>query len=221
MSTTQYNLDRRELLAALAAIGGGSAAISAGTYAAFSDTESSSDSIETDSILLDTGTQTLSFTTDNIEPGASGSSSVVLQSVGTAGGRLDVSIAGVTNTDVESTAPEEDAESGTNVPLADQLEVKMWVEEASPASGEEGSFDPSYDYGLKQDGTVANGSDASLSYADVATYPTGSAYQTMTFADSSSTDKEFFVKWQLPDGATNAVQRDKTTIDFDFTLNQT
>ncbi|PHQ38579.1 hypothetical protein DJ69_10825 [Halorubrum persicum] len=222
MSATQYNLDRRQLLGALAAIGGGSAAISAGTYATFSDTESSSDSIETDSIVLDTGSQTLSFTTNDIEPGASGSSSVVLESAGTAGGRLDVSIANVSNTDEVSTKPEEDAEAEADedsIPLADQLEVKMWVEEASPDSGE-GQFDDTSDYGLKEDGTVAHGDGATLNFADVSDFPSQPTYQTMTFADDSPTDKEFFVEWKLPQDATNAVQGDKTTIDFDFTLNQ-
>jgi predicted ribosomally synthesized peptide with SipW-like signal peptide len=221
MSETRFDLDRRETLAALATIGAGSAVLGAGTYAAFSDTESESESLSTDSITLDKGTQTLSFTSNNIEPGASGNSSVVLQSTGTAGGRLDVAISGVTNTDVESTTPEENAEDGTNVPLADALEVKMWVEEASPSNGSEGVFDPTYDYGLKADGTVAHGSGASLNFADVSDYPTGTAYQTTSFADSSATDKEFYVKWRLPSSATNAVQRDKSTIDFALTLNQT
>jgi predicted ribosomally synthesized peptide with SipW-like signal peptide len=220
MSESRLDLGRRQLLGALAAIGAGSAAVGAGTYAAFSDTESSSGGLSTDSITLDTGTQTLSFTSNNIEPGVSGSSSVVLQSTGTAGGQLDVTISAVTNTDVESTTPEEEAEDGTNVPLADQLEVKMWVEDATPSDGSEGVFDPSYDYGLKSDGTVANGSGATLNFADLAEYPTGTAYQTMNFADSSGTDKEFYVKWRLPSSATNAVQRDETTVDFAFTLNQ-
>lgn len=220
MTETESTYDRRKILAALAAIGGGSAAVGAGTYAAFSDDETSSSDLSTESLTLDTGSQTLSFTTSNIEPNDSGSSSTVLQSTGTMGGRLDVALSGVTNTDVASTTPEEEAEDGTNVPLAEALEVKMWVEEATPGSGEEGVFDPQYDYGLKSDGTVAHGSGATLNFATVASFPVGDAYQTMTFADSSPTDKEFYVKWQLPDGATNAVQRDKTAMEFTLTLKQ-
>lgn len=221
MANKTPKLTRRRALAAVATIGAGSAAVGASAFAAFSDSETGSDSLSTDSILLEKGTQTLSFQSSNIMPDDSGSSSVVLQSTGTAGGRLDIAISNVSNTDVESTGPEEDAENGTNVPLSEQLEVKMFVEEASPNSGSEGQFDRQYDYGLKSDGTVANGDSASLSFADVADYPVGTAYQTFTFADSSPTDKEFYVKWRLPQDATNAVQRDKTTIDFDLTLNQT
>lgn len=220
MSEKQIRVSRRGALVALASIGVGSAAAGAGTFAAFSDTESDSGSLSTESILLGKGTQTISFTSNKIEPGASGNSSVVLESTGTAGGRLDVTIADVVNTDEVATGPEETAEDGTNVPLADQLEVKMWVEEASPGSGTEGVFDPSYDYGLKSDGTVAHGSGATLNFADVSMYPLDSAYETMTVADSSPTDKEFYVKWQLPSGATNAVQRDTTEMQFDLTLNQ-
>jgi predicted ribosomally synthesized peptide with SipW-like signal peptide len=219
MSGTQIALNRREALGALATIGAGSVAVGAGTFAAFSDTETSSDSLSTDSVVLDTGTQTLSFQSENIEPGDNGDSSVVLQSSGTAGGRLDIEISAVNNEDVESTAPEEEAEDGTNVPLADQLEVKMWVEEADGGNGTEGEFDSSYDYGLKSGGTVANGSGATLNFDAVSAYPTGDPYETMAFADSSATDKEFYVKWKLPQDATNAVQRDKTEVIFDLTLN--
>ncbi|MFC6990031.1 TasA family protein [Haloplanus sp. GCM10025708] len=220
MSEDSHPLSRRKALAALTTIGVGSAAVGAGTFAAFSDTETSSSSLSTESITLDKGTQTLSFQSGSIEPGDSGSSSVVVTSTGTAGGQLSVAIASVDNTDVASTTPEEDAEGGTNVPLSEALEIKMWVEEASVSSGTEGQFDPSYDYGLKSDGSVANGSGASLSFAPVAQYPTTTSYSTATFADSSSTDKEFYVKWQLPQSATNAVQRDETTVNFDLTLNQ-
>lgn len=220
MSEHILGVTRRKLLGALAVIGGGSAVAGAGAFAAFGDTANTSDSLATESIVIDKGTQTLSFQSANILPGDSGSSSVVLQSSGTAGGRLDVAISDVVNTDVESTTPEEDAEGGSNVPLAAQLEVKMWVEEDPPSSGNEGVFDPQHDYGLKSDGTVANGSGATLDFADVADYPLDTAYQTMTFADSSPTDKEFYVKWRLPSGASDAVQRDKTEIQFALTLNQ-
>lgn len=220
MSGSTLELTRRKLLGSLAAIGVGGAAVGAGTYAAFSDSVSTTDGLTTDSIVLQKGTQTLSFQSANVEPGDSGSSSIVLQSTGTAGGRLDAAISAVNDTDVESTGPEEDAEDGTNVPLSEQLEVKMWVEEATPSNGSEGVFDPQYDYGLKSDGTVAHGSGATLSFADVATYPVGTDYQTATFVDSSPTDKEFYVEWRLPSSATNAVQRDETTIDFSLTLTQ-
>lgn len=220
MSDTESTSSRRKILVAVVAIGIGSAAVGAGAFAAFSDTETSSDGLSTESLTLDTGTQTLSFTSNNIEPSDSGSSSVVLNSTGTMGGRLDVNLTDVINTDVESTGPEEDAENGTNVPLADELEIKMFVEEADGGSGTEGQFDPTYDYGLKADGTVAHGSGAELNFSDVSDYPVGTVYQTMSFADSGSTNKELYIKWKLPSSASNAVQRDKTELNFDLTLTQ-
>lgn len=191
-----------------------------GTYAAFSDTETSSSGLETESITLDKGSQTLDFQSGSILPGDSGSSSVRLESTGSTGGRLDVTIADIVNEDVESTAPEEDAENGTNVPLSEALELKMWVEEPANTSGTDGQFDPAYDYGLKQDGSVAHGDTASLSFANAAQYPLGEVYRTASFADSGPSDKSFVVKWRLPQGATNAVQKDRSTVSFDLTLNQ-
>lgn len=220
MSDTESPSSRRKMLVAVVAIGIGSAAVGAGAFAAFSDTEPSSDSLSTESLTLDKGTQTLSFTSNNIEPGDSGSSSVVLNSTGTMGGRLDVNLTDVINTDVESTTPEEDAEGGTNVPLADELEVKIFVEEADGGSGTEGQFDETYDYGLRANGTVAHGSGETLSYANVSQFTVGTVYQTMSFADSGSTNKELYIKWQLPSSASNAVQRDKTELNFDLTLTQ-
>ena len=181
MSESSNSLPRRSVLTALASIGVGSVTVGAGTYAAFSDTETSSSGLTTESITLQKGSQTLDFTTGNILPGDSGSSSVRLESTGSTGGRLDVTIADITNTDVDSTTPEENAEDGTNVPLSEALELKMWVEQASSGSGTEGEFDPQYDYGLKQNGDVAHGDGASLSFANAAQYPLDTPYQTMSF----------------------------------------
>lgn len=219
MDESQTDTRRRGSMIGIALVTIGLAFTGVGTYALFSDTETNTPSLETESIDL-TNDTTLSFQTSNILPGDNGSGSVVLNTTGTSpGGDLNVSIGNVNDTDVVAVSSEEEDEDGTNVPLSAELEVKMWMEEADGGAGSSGSFDVAEDYGLHHNGSVIHGS-GSLAFADLDGFPVGSQYTTFNFT-SDSTDKEFYVEWQLPSATNNSVQRDRTEVQYNFTITQT
>lgn len=207
-------------MGALASIGVGSAAAGAGTFAAFSDTESSTgNGLTTGTLNLKTGgSKTLSFTTSNIKPGDTGKSAVSLQNAGNVSGNLGVNISNVT--DGEGNTPESET---SGIALSEILELKMWVEPSGGGSGTAGSFDSNYDSGLKTDGTVASGG-SSYSFSDADQYPTGSGTSNRWSLGSLDQTYEFYVKWRLPsdggDKDINGVMDDSITLDFEFHLTQ-
>lgn len=96
-------ISRRRLLGGLATVGAASVATGAGTMAAFSDTESSSNNdiaAGTLDLSLDGASETVTFLDESdITPGDSDSDSVTVGSEGSVGGRLAVTIDTIENLD--------------------------------------------------------------------------------------------------------------------------
>lgn len=106
-------------------MGAASAAAGAGTFAVFSDTESSSgNSVSAGTLNLQAGANdptNYSFTVSNLAPGgAAQSSTVTLQNTGNLSGTLDV---GVAVTDSDGATPE--SESGTADDISTQIEITL------------------------------------------------------------------------------------------------
>ncbi|WP_255152032.1 TasA family protein [Halorarius halobius] len=204
---------RRRALVALGTIGVGSAAAGAGTFAAFSDTETTSTGdFSAGELNLKLGQDdSLSFSATDIVPGDSGSSFADVNNTGGVNGTLTVSVTGVSGTD--NTGSEfETVDDGSELP--DNLELKMWLD--SPSSTD-GTFDSASDYGLRSDGTVAhqNNTNSSVSFATARSYD-GVSWSPSV--DLVNNEYKFYVSYQLPSGTGNKAQGDTATVDYKFEL---
>lgn len=202
MSKKSLQLTRRRALGALATIGVGSAAAGAGTFAAFSDTEQTSDN------QVSAGTLDLTVDGDDDDvkildvsdaaPGDSGSGSLTLENEGSIDGLLQISIDSVTGAENDVNDAEADSEDedgsvespGSTSELLDVLELTIIV-------GGTTEFDDTL-------------SDLSTGDLYTATQPS---------LDSGSTTS-FELNWEVPESAGNEIQSDSASVDATFTLTQ-
>ena len=195
------SLTRRRALAAIATIGAGGTAAGAGTYAAFSDTATESDELNTGTLTLTSGATTpLSFTTNDIKPGDTGGDKADLSPSGSLTGDLTVS----------ATLSGETAGKDGTANLQNYLEFSVWLESPTNPNSTYDSADN--DIGLVSDGTTGS-----------PTYATVASYDATTWTDvivGMGSDWEVYVDWQLPSSTPNEAQGDGVTVAFDFTLNQ-
>lgn len=196
MSDKTIELNRRRVLGGIATLGIAAAAAGAGTYAAFSDTESSNNNQITAGTLdltVDGGdTPVTVLSVSNAVPGDTGSgSAITLANAGNVDGTLDVSVASVTSNENGTNDPESasTAESSGTVELESAVTVDVSLGGSSVFSD-----------------TVSNISNGQ-------TLVSGQALNA-----SSSTD--FNVSYTVDSNAGNEIQSDSLSLDFDFTLNQ-
>lgn len=214
--TEKIKLTRRRALAALGVIGAGSAAAGAGTFALFSDTESSSASLSAGTLDLTQSNTPLQFTASDIKPTDTGTASVTLSASGSIAGNLSVEVTNVTSN-------EEGGNSG-NGNLADQVELTLWIDEDQSGTG---SADNN-DVGLNSDGTFTSaGNKGTAAYAtdfDGAVWDDTDG-SSPTFIEGFSGPVDFVVEYEFVDGSgesfvNNDAQGDDLTVDFEFTLTQ-
>lgn len=180
------------MLGGLITLGGAAAAAGAGTFALFSDTESSTGntlSAGTLNLTIDTndGTPTTTVNITDIEPGASGTAASTLENTGNLAGSVDVVYGTATNN--EGSNPEPEGDTGSPGDLGSLLEVTVSVGGTQLRSG---TFDAVFD------GTEDN--------ANVALGPGSTAQLT--------------VDWSLPSSVGNDVQGDECIADMTVQLNQ-
>lgn len=214
MSDKKIAITRRRALTAVGTIGAGAAAAGAGTFAAFSDTETSTGELTAGTLDLSQD-NSLSFTTSEIKPGDSGSDFVTLEGTGSVDGNLSISVTSVTSNESDG-----NSDSGN---LDDQVELQLWIDE-DQSSDVNGS-----DIGLNADGSFT--SDASKGNASYATN-----FGSTTW-DKDSTDSpgyispfsgpvDFYVEYTFVDDTNdgtlnnNDAQGDDLKIDFEFELTQ-
>ncbi|WP_226010657.1 TasA family protein [Halomicrobium salinisoli] len=211
MSEKRIELTRRRVLGGIATIGAASAAAGAGTFAYFSDEETSSTTVSAGTLDLQTGsTNTLSFGKSDIVPGQNGSGSVDLQKSGSVAGDLSISVASVSSSEGTDSDAETNTSTSDGGELDDQLELALWI-------GTGGSSDTSF-----ESGDIALRSDGNLS--DTKTFGTASNYDGASWGNvvtDFSGPVTFNLEWKFPDGDTNnEAQGDDITVSFDFTLEQ-
>jgi len=242
MSESSNSLTRRSVLAALASIGVGSAAIGAGTYAAFSDTkktDDTDDSLQTGELDLQFNANEkggLSLSTEKLRPGDTGKESITLKNAGSLDGTLSVTLDSIVNTDVSS--PDSEPSGGQ---LSDALQMRMWVEPTSNGNNDlNGDQDEIL---LLPDGTTVLASNAGSSEKNLKTadqfYNTDVSDPASPVWDSSddptmptlsgSENYDLMLDWKVPEDASdlddiddiNAVQADESTFNFTFTITGT
>ena len=189
------------ILVALLAIAVASAALGAGTFALFSDTESESGTLDAGTLQLDVGhAQNLTFTATNIKPTDSNSSYTDISPRGSVTGNLSVSVLPLDKVGGED----------GNADLQNHLEMRIWLDEGA---SDDGSYDSSQDVGLQSGGTTG-----SPSFATVSSYENAQWSDAIT---GMKNDWSLHVEWQFPSSSNdNDAQGDAVTTTFEFVLEQ-
>ncbi len=193
-------------IAALLVIG----MVSGGTWAYFSDTESStSNSLTAGTLDLNINGGNIAvttFTASAVAPGDSGNGSSTLANIGTLGGELDITFSAITNTG--GVGGEFGDSSGD---LGGVAEIAVYIDVDQSGTWTAG------DIGLKSDGTTYNNPTA-LDYDVIDNYDSESwdAVETM----ASSAGDGFIALWRVPAGAGNTIQGDSISFNITFILEQ-
>jgi len=186
--------------------------VGGGTWAYFTDTETSVDNSLTAGTLdlnIDSGDiPVTTFTASAVAPGDSGSGSSTLENVGSMVGELDITFSAVTNTPGAGGGEYEggSGELGGVATLAVYLDVDQ---SADWSAG---------DIGLKSDGTTYAFPTA-LDYATIDSYGSVS-YDAVIATMAVSAADDFIALWQVPTSADNTIQGDSVSFDVTFILEQ-
>jgi spore coat-associated protein N len=195
-------------IAALLVIG----AIGGGTYAYFSDTETSVNNILTAGTLdlnINGGDIAVTtFSVSDVAPGDSGSDNSTLANIGSLLGELDISTSAVTNTPGAGGSEYE----GGSGELGANAEIAMYIDVDDSGDWSAG------DIGLMSDNTTYNHPTA-LDYAVIDDYASKSWDATENMSASAS--DYFYILWRVPTGAGNDIQGDSASFDVTFVLEQT
>jgi spore coat-associated protein N len=185
--------------------------VSAGTYAYFSDTESSTNNVlmaGTLDLNIDGGNVAVTtFTASGVAPGDSGSGSSTLANAGTIAGELDVATSAVTNTPGLGGTEYE----GGSGELGASAQIAMYID-----VDQSGSWNAN-DIGLQSDGTTYSFPTA-LNYDAINNYASQTWNAVEMMATSAADD--IVVNWQVPAGAGNDIQGDSVSFDISFILEQ-
>jgi spore coat-associated protein N len=185
--------------------------VGAGTYAYFSDTESSTNNsltagtldlnIDGDDVAVTT------FTASDVAPGESGTGNSTLDNVGSISGELDIATSAVANSAGSGGTEYEggSGELGANAQIAVYLDVDQ-----------SGTWNAG-DIGLLSDGTTYSFPTV-LNYDEIDEYASEDWDAVETMAATASDD--IVVNWQVPTGAGNDIQGDTVSFDITFTLEQ-
>ncbi len=186
--------------------------VGGGTYAYFSDTESSTGntlSAATLDLKINGGDAAITtFNVSDVAPGDSDSANSTLRNAGSLTGELDVATSAITNTPYAGGGEFQDGtgDLGANAEIAMYIDIDM---SGGPTAG---------DVGLKSDGTTYDPSVA-LDYDVIDNYDTETWDAVANMATAVSYG--FRVEWRVDTGVGNAIQGDSVSFDIDFVLEQT
>jgi predicted ribosomally synthesized peptide with SipW-like signal peptide len=199
--------------------------VGGGTWAYFSDVETSTGNILTAGTLdlnIDGGNadvKVIKTSVSNVAPGDSGSEYVLLANVGSLIGVMDVEVSAIANEDNGEEDPEDDQATDTGLgDLGSQATIVLWLD-----ANENGVFD-SGDIELNDDGAHAwaSGTNETLTMAAIDDYDLVSWADAIILDESGGTNDEvrLYVDWEVPDATDNRIMGDSASFDITFTLNQ-
>ena len=184
--------------------------VGVGTYAYFSDTESSTGNTLTAGTLdlnIEGGDIAVTtFDVSDVAPGDNGTASSTLANVGSLAGELDIATSVATNT------PGAGGEfGGGSGELGASAQIAMYLDVDQSGTWTAG------DIGLQSDGSTYT-FPTSLDYDEIDDYAseTWDAVETM----NASASDDIFVDWGVPTTAGNEIQGDSVSFDITFTLEQ-
>jgi spore coat-associated protein N len=184
--------------------------VGVGTYAYFSDTESSTGNTLTAGTLdlnIEGGDIAVTtFDVSDVAPGDNSTASSTLANVGSLAGELDIATSVVTNT------PGAGGEfGGGSGELGASAQIAMYLDVDQSGTWTAG------DIGLQSDGSTYT-FPTSLNYDEIDDYAseTWDAVETM----NASASDDIFFDWGVPTTAGNEIQGDSVSFDITFTLEQ-
>ena len=191
------------------------ALVGGGTWAYFSDTESSTDNSLTAGVLDLTvdgvNVAVTTFSEGAAAPGDSGSGSTTLANAGSMAGELDISFSAITNT---AGAGGTEFEGGSGE-LGGVAEIAVYLDVNQNATFDAGDIE------LNTTGAnpYANPGNTTLDYATINSYGSVS-YNAVLASMAAPAADDFIVLWQVPTTADNTIQGDSVSFDVTFVLEQ-
>jgi len=185
--------------------------VGGGTWAYFSDTESSANNslaAGTLDLNIDGGdTAVTAFSVTGVVPGDNGSGDNTLANVGSLSGELDITFSSITNTPGAGGGEYE----GGSGELGAAAEIAVYIDVDQSGDWSTG------DIGLKSDATTYAHPTA-LDYAAIDSYG-GDNWDAIETVAASGAD-DFVILWRVPTSAGNEIQGDSVSFDVAFTLEQ-
>ena len=209
------------ILMSILMIGVVAMAAGAGTFAYFSDTETSEGNTFTAGTLNlkvgDVDSTTEKINIPNLKPDDSGNAADwTVQNTGSITGDLNISISPITNNENTITEPEQDAGDNTadEGELGSYLNVSIWLD-----MDQNGTWDAD-DIALKSDGTtVTNDGSTEKPYDYLDNYSSDSWNDVVTMDSNAAFD--FMVDYDFPsDENDDTTQSDSAVFDITFSLSQ-
>lgn len=186
------------------------AMMAGGTWAYFSDTESSANNTLTAGTMdlnVDGGNAAVTtFSVTGKAPGDSGTGSTTLANAGNLSGELDITFSAITNT---GNGTGEFGDSSGD--LGGVAEMAVYVDVDQSGAWNAG------DIGLKSDGTTYS-SPTALNYATINSYGSDT-FNAVETVNASAADS-LVIDWRIPTSAGNSIQGDSVSFDITFTLEQ-
>ena len=211
-------------IAALLVIG----LVGGGTWAYFSDVETSTGNILTAGTLdlnLNAGNddvQMLTAAIGTVEPGDTGSASVIIANNGSIDGELDIATSAITNDDNGTADPEDDQDTDTGTgDLGGQATMVIWIDADESTTFNAGD--------IELNSTGANAYDAgtntTLEKETIDSFDSVSwdaAFATLNKAGGTNPAVTLRIDWEVPGATTdNRIMGDSASFDITFTLEQT
>lgn len=185
--------------------------VGAGTYAYFSDTESSVDNTLTAGTLdlnIEGGDIAITtFDVSNVAPGDNGTASSTLANVGSLVGELDIATSGIDN--VPGSGGEFGGGSGE---LGANAEIAIYLDIDQTGTRTAG------DVGLQSNGTTYDPT-GGLNYDVIDNYA-NETWNAVVAAMAASAQDDIIILWDVPTDTGNDVQGDSVSFNVTFTLEQ-
>jgi len=185
--------------------------VGAGTYAYFSDTESSVDNTLTAGTLdlnIEGGDVAITtFDVSNVAPGDNGTASSTLLNSGSLAGELDIATSGIDN--VPGVGGEYGGGSGE---LGANAEIAIYLDIDQTGTRTAG------DVGLQSNGTTYDPT-GGLQYDIIDNYA-NEFWNAVVAAMAASAQDDIIVLWDVPTDTGNDVQGDSVSFNITFTLEQ-
>jgi spore coat-associated protein N len=193
--------------------------IGGGTWAFFSDTESSDNNIfaaGTLDLTINGGNDPVTLlTVSNLYPGQSGANHTTLVNAGSIGGTLGIAVDSITNTEsasgLEFTG---DSINGSSGELGAVVEMAIFID-----VDQNGGYTTSIDIGLKADGTTYS---SLMDYQPINNYTGANWTDVYAGSMAAGTEDDIYIIYRLfpPETADNTYQGDSVSVDFTFDLKQ-
>lgn len=190
--------------------------VGGGTWAYFSDTETSSTNILSAGTLdlkLNSGdadVTTITASVSDVKPGDSNSGSVTLQAGGTLAGELDITLSAITNTQGSGGTEYEASGSGE---LGANAYISIYIDVDQSGTWNTGDLE------LENDETIVPyDTDSTLDGGTIDSFDSDSWDD--IYSGTFTGPDDFRIEWNIPTGVGNSIQGDSASFDISFVLEQ-